>query len=293
MPARSICASAAWSCGPQSQRCDAEDVAGEALRVDADEHRLALAPAPLHERDVLVPVDVVLVRDGAELAVLGRDRRLGAAPHERVLHHPVADEVRDRDDAAGRARAESCSSSRHARHRAVVVHHLADDAGGRQPREPREVDRALGLAGADEHAAVAGAEREDVAGAREVLRARAVARRRCRIVCARSRALMPVVTPSFASIETVKAVPNEEVFAPSSTMSGRRSCADLLLGEREADEAAPVLRHEVDRRGRHLLGREAEVALVLAILVVGEDHHPAVRGSHSSARSTRSTACFA
>ena len=41
----------------------------------------------------------------------------------------------------------------HARHRAVVVHDLADDAGGLQPGEAREIDRALGLPGAHEHAA--------------------------------------------------------------------------------------------------------------------------------------------
>ena len=44
---------------------------------------------------------------------------------------------------------------RHARHRAVVVHDLADDARGREPGEAREIDRALGLPGAHEHAAAA------------------------------------------------------------------------------------------------------------------------------------------
>jgi len=50
----------------------------------------------------------------------------------------------------------------------------------------------------------------------------------------------------------------------------------LLLGEREADQAAPVLCHEVDRVGGHLLGGEHQVALVLTILVVDEDHHLAM-----------------
>ena len=42
-------------------------------------------------------------------------------------------------------------------------------------------------------------------------------------VCARSAALMPVVTPSAASIEMVKAVEREERFP--STIIGRSSCA--------------------------------------------------------------------
>ena len=50
---------------------------------------------------------------------------------------------------------------------------------------------------------------------------------------------------------------------------------DRLGVHGEADEPAPVRDHEVDRLGRGELGGEAEVALVLAVLVVDEDHHPA------------------
>ena len=58
---------------------------------------------------------------------------------------------------------------RHAGHRAVLFHDLADDAAGVEPGEPREIDRAFGLTGAHEHAAGARAEREDVAGRDELL----------------------------------------------------------------------------------------------------------------------------
>ena len=54
---------------------------------------------------------------------------------------------------------------RHPRHRPVVVHDLADDARRREVGEAREVDRAFGLPGAHEDAALAGAQREDVARA--------------------------------------------------------------------------------------------------------------------------------
>ena len=60
---------------------------------------------------------------------------------------------------------------RHAGHRPVVVHDLADDACGIQPREPREVDRGLRLAGALEDAAGPRPQREDVAGLDEVVAA--------------------------------------------------------------------------------------------------------------------------
>ena len=79
---------------------------------------------------------------------------------------------------------------------------------GIRPGEPREVDGGLGLAGALEDAAGARAEREDVAGLDEVVRASRSGRSRPGS-CARGRAAeMPVVTPSRASIETVKAVPS-------------------------------------------------------------------------------------
>src|SRR6185295_3234846 len=44
-----------------------------------------------------------------------------------------------------------------------------------------------------------------------------------------------------------------------------------FLGQGEADEAAAVLGHEVDGRRRDFLGRDGEVALVLAVLVVADD----------------------
>jgi hypothetical protein len=43
--------------------------------------------------------------------------------------------------------------------------------------------------------------------------------------------------------------------------------------QREADEAARVLGHEVDRLGRDEVRRDDEIAFVLAILLVDEDHH--------------------
>src|SRR5262249_5178345 len=44
---------------------------------------------------------------------------------------------------------------------------------------------------------------------------------------------------------------------------------------READQAAPVACHEVDRFWRHLLGRNRQIALVLAICIVDNDDHAA------------------
>jgi hypothetical protein len=72
------------------------------------------------------------------------------------------------------------------------------------------------------------------------------------MVRARSAAEMPVVTPSRASIEVVKAVSWR---VPLCGSSATAELVDSRLGEREADQAAAMLGHEVDRVGRrHLRG---------------------------------------
>ena len=57
---------------------------------------------------------------------------------------------------------------RHARHGAIVVHDFADHAGGRETRQARQIDGSFGLAGADQDAAFARAQREYVAGPRQI-----------------------------------------------------------------------------------------------------------------------------
>ena len=51
-----------------------------------------------------------------------------------------------------------------ARHSAVVFQNLADDPGGLESRQARQVNRAFGLPGAHQHAAIARTERIDIAG---------------------------------------------------------------------------------------------------------------------------------
>ena len=93
------------------------------------------------------------------------------------------------------------------------------------------------------------------------------------MVWARSAAEMPVVTPSRASMVSVKAVPKREVL--SWVMGAEAEVVGALLGEGEADEAAAVAGHEVDGFGGDELGGEREVAFVFAVFVVDDDNHAA------------------
>ena len=94
-----------------------------------------------------------------------------------------------------------------------------------------------------------------------------------RMVAARSKADIPVVTPSLASMETVKAVWNRAVF--SETISGSWSSSIRSVGQGQADQAPAVLGHEVDDVRGDLLGGDHEVALVLPVLVVDDDDQAA------------------
>ena len=139
--------------------------------------------------------------------------------------------------------------------------------------KPREVHAGLGLAGALEHAAVLGLQREDVPRLDEVLGTRARVDRhldRVRAVVRRD----PRGDP-LARLDG----DGERGLERRLVLRGHQVEAELvaaLAGEREADQPAPVGGHEVDRVRRAELRGHREVALVLAVLRVADHDHLAV-----------------
>ena len=133
----------------------------------ADQHLLAVADLALDHRDVRLAIDDALEGDDPELAVIGWQRRRRDAPHQRLGAHAVLDQIRDRDHQQ-LVPLRELRQLRHARHRAVVVHDFADDAGRIEAGDAGQVDGRLGLPGAHEHAAVARLERKHVAGPGEI-----------------------------------------------------------------------------------------------------------------------------
>ena len=96
------------------------------------------------------------------------------------------------------------------------------------------------------------------------------------MVCARSCAEMPVVTPSLRLDRD-----GEGGAVLGAVLVRHRRQAQLaraLGGDRQADQAARVLGHEVDLVGRGELGRDDDVALVLPVLGVDQDVGPALAG---------------
>ena len=157
----------ACSWGPQSQRWELEDVAGQALGVDPDEDVVAVAEVAVDERDVLDAVDGGAVAVRGELAEGGRQPDLGLAADGRLGGAAVGDQVLDGDDRQAVLAGERDQLGQ-PQHHPVLAGDLDDRAGRAQPGEPGQVDGGLGVAVADEHTAGPGAQREDVAGAHEV-----------------------------------------------------------------------------------------------------------------------------
>src|SRR6267143_3338329 len=146
-----------------------EDVTGEAVRMNAHQSRLCTFEIAAHQRDMLVVVHVAGVSNHAEIAkARGQDGFRDAADVAFMLH-AVADKVRNREHLQIVFLAKF-KELRHAGHRAVFIHDFADDAGGAHPGDAGEVHARFGLAGADEDAALAGAQRKDVAWPGQVLR---------------------------------------------------------------------------------------------------------------------------
>ena len=159
------------------------------------------------------------------------------------------------------------------RHGAVVVHDLADDAGRIKPGKAREIDGRLGMAGADQHAAVLGDQREHMARGHDVA-----------IVLGRidgdGDGVGAVMRRDAGRDPFPRLDRHGEGGGVARAVRARHQFEMKLLGalrrQREADQPAAVLGHEVDGVGRRHLRRDDEVALVLALLGVDQDEHAAV-----------------
>ncbi len=239
--------------------------------MDSNEHVLLPVHLSLDHRHVVLVVDERAEAEDREVAELGRQPGLHHALDQLVVAAPVGDQVGDRDHLQPVPGAVALEV-RHARHRAVVVHHLADHPARVEAREPREIDRRLGLAGALEHAADLGLEREDVARLDQVPGpARGVDRHldRVRAVVRRDAgrdALAGLHRDREGRLEGRLVLGRHQVEPELVAADGR---------ERQADQAASVLGHEVHGLRRRELGGQREVALVLAVLGVADDDHPA------------------
>ena len=239
--------------------------------MDADEHVLGAGDVALDHRDVVLVVEQRAVADRGELAERGR--QLGRDdPLDQLLGAPaVGDQVGDRDHLQPVALAVG-DQVRHPGHGPVVVHDLADHArpGLSPARRARSTAASVWPARSSTPPSLARSG-NTWPGLHQRLRRRAGVDRDLDRVGA--------VGGGDPGGDALARLDRDRERGLQRRLVLRRHQVEpelvaALAGERQADQAAPLLGHEVDRlRGREL-GRHRQVALVLARLVVADDDHP-------------------
>ena len=161
------------------------------------------------------------------------------------------------------------------RHLAVAFHDLTDHGAGLQTGQTAEVNGRLGLAGADERAAVARAQREHVPGRDEIIGC-------CVRVHQHLHGSGPIRGGDSGRHARARLDRDGERRPQRGGVGAlidhqpQAEPVEALAVHRHADQPAAVGSHEIDRlRGRELR-RDRQIALVLAILVVGDDQRFAV-----------------
>ena len=133
-PASAIMRMAACST-PVAPAADiAEHVIEHIQRMHAHQHRLGAADVALHQRDMLGIGDAVDIDQHAEIAAMPAvERHFRHALDDAVMAPAIGDQVGDGADLQAVALGEGDQVVA-PRHRAVVIHDLADHAGGDQAR---------------------------------------------------------------------------------------------------------------------------------------------------------------
>ena len=238
--------------------------------MDADQDGVAsVLGVSLDEGDVLRPVDCVAVADGAEVPESTGEVGIGLALDKAFRIEAVANEIGDGDEAKAVVPGvvdelgEAC-------HGAIRVLDLADHGGGIETGKAGKIDGSLGVAGALENAATAGAQREDVAGP-------------------------PKVSGSCGGMESdldgagavlggnaggnpvlwtgIDADGEGGLVAVGIGTDHQRKIKDIetLTLHGNADETAGLGSHEVDLEGCGELGSADDVAFILAVLIIDDN----------------------
>ena len=253
----------------------AQQVGGEVDLVHPHDGRLGRVDVAAHQGDMLRALDGVAVQDQLEFAAVDAfERRLHHALDKALGAAAIGDQVGDGADLQPVQLGEGDQVG-HPRHRPVVLDDLADHPGRDQAGHAADVDGRLGVAGADQDSAVARDQREDVARRDDVVGgARRIGRHLDRMGAIGGR---NAGSDAFLGLDR-----NGEGRAHAlAVLGGHRRQAQLLgaLGRQgQADQAPRIADHEVDLVRRGELGRNDDVALVLAVLGIHQDVGAAVAG---------------
>lgn len=237
--------------------------------MDPDEDVLAVADVAVHQGDVLDAVGDGAVAVRGEVAERGGQPGPRLAADGRLVAAAVGDQVLDGDDRQAVLAGERDQLGQ-PEHHTVLARDLDDRPGGAQSGEPGEVDGGLGVAVADEDAAGAGAQREDVAGPDEVTAARDAAREHPQRGGAVGGGDAGGNAVGGGGVDGDREGGLHRLGVVLDHLRQFEAFQFVALHGR-ADQPAALAHHEGDDLGRGLLGGDDEVALVLTVLVVHDD----------------------
>ena len=218
----------------------------------------------------MIPTVEAPVADGFELAVIGGDPGLDDTLDQLLLvRSPVGDEVCDRPHEEIVLLGEPFDVVELG-DGPVVVHQLRQHRSGVQTGELHQIDTGFGVAGASQHSAVGSPQRIHVSGPGDVDRPGVR-------VDERKDGLHPIRRRD-AGRDTLPGIDGErEGRAMRLGVEPHHlrefQLVEPLCGHRHADDPGGVANHECHLPIGDLLCGDDQVAFVLPILVVGDDHH--------------------
>ena len=128
----------------------------------AHQHRPGRAQVAHDKGDMFSVLDRIDVEHHPETtAIMAFDFRLDRARDEMIVASPVGDEIGNRANLQS-VQLRELDEVGQARHRAIIIHHLADHAGRNKAGKPRDVDGSLRMARSHEHATPARYQRKHV-----------------------------------------------------------------------------------------------------------------------------------
>ena len=131
-------------------------------RVHPGQNRRGRGDVPLGQNDMFRALQHVGIDRHVPCAAKFRHHfAVGGFGHKVVVTAAVGDQIGDGADFQPVFLREG-HKVRQTRHGAIFVHDLTDHRAGLQPRQTRHIDTGLGVTGADQHTAVAGAQRENM-----------------------------------------------------------------------------------------------------------------------------------
>lgn len=117
---------------------------------------------------MLVGVEITLIGDRGKLAVFRGQPGFSYAAYQLLMSAPVGDKVGDTDDLDSEL--PGCHFQLwQARHCAIIIHNLTDDACRVKSCQPGEVDNSFGMPGPDQNPAIPRPEWKHMSGASQIV----------------------------------------------------------------------------------------------------------------------------